>query len=65
MTTNFQSILLYKEHSNSSSKKSFGNILLAVGAGHMEKNLSIFKLFKDIFLGHLAYILGFRYLKAK
>ena len=59
----------FEEHSanshqsNASSKKSFGNILLAAGAG--QNLLSIFKLCKDMFLGWLAYILGFRSLKAK
>ena len=45
----------------------FGNVLLAVGAGHMEKNLilAIFKLCKDVFLYRLAHLLGFRTSKAK
>lgn len=48
-------------------EKVFGNILLAVGARHKEKNflLAIFKLCMDIFLGWLAHLLGFRSVKAK
>ena len=45
----------------------FGNALLAVGAGLMEKNLilAIFKLCKDVLLHCLAHLVGFRTEKAK
>ena len=52
---------------NVSLKPYFGDILLAPGPGHMEKNflLTIFKFMKDIFMFKLADKLGFRSLKAK
>ena len=56
-----------KHQKKASAEKVFGNVLLAVGAGHMEKNLllAVFKLSKDTFLGRLADLLGFRSVKIK
>ena len=51
---------------NPTSDLFFGNVLLVVGAGHMEKNLllAVFRLCRKLFIEKLAYRLGFHSKKA-
>ena len=56
-----------KESSNIEFEMVFGKVLLAIGAGHMEKNilLAIMQLSKHIFIDVVAEKMGFKTINAK